>query len=118
MKNVLRVMIAADAASQMQTTADSLSSIVDQTSQQATMVAPAAQQASANVQTVVSIARNAEQASTGTGTVTKNIEGVTNSARVGGGAAQDVLSAATTLSREAQQMRELVQDFLGKVRAA
>jgi methyl-accepting chemotaxis protein len=64
------------------------------------------------------IARNAEQASAGTGTVTKNIEGVTQSARVGGGAAKEVLSAATSLSREAQQMHGMVQEFLGKVRAA
>jgi methyl-accepting chemotaxis protein len=92
-----------------------ISGTIQDINQISTTVAAAVEEQGAATQ---AIARNAEQASTGTGTVSRNIEGVTNSARAGGGAAQDVLSAATTLSREAQQMRGLVQDFLGKVRAA
>jgi methyl-accepting chemotaxis protein len=92
-----------------------ISGTIQDINQISTTVAAAVEEQGAATQ---AIARNAEQASTGTGTVTKNIEGVTSSARIGGGAAQDVLSAATSLSREAQQMRGLVQDFLGKVRAA
>lgn len=64
------------------------------------------------------IARNAEQASVGTETVQQNIDGVNQSARTGGAAAEEMLSAATNLSREAQQMQGLVQGFLRKVRAA
>jgi methyl-accepting chemotaxis protein len=92
-----------------------ISATIQKISQISTAVASAVEEQGTATQ---AIARNAEQASAGTGTVTKNIEGVTRSARVGGGAADDVLSAATSLSHEAQQMRGLVQNFLGKVRAA
>jgi methyl-accepting chemotaxis protein len=92
-----------------------ISGTIQEISQISTTVASAVEEQGAATQ---DIARNAEQASAGTGTVSKNIEGVTQSARVGGDAAQDVLSAATSLSREARDMRGLVQDFLGKVRAA
>ncbi len=88
---------------------------IQEISQISTAVASAVEEQGAATQ---AIARNAEQASAGTGTVTKNIEGVTQSARVGGGAASDMLSAAASLSDEAQQMRGMVQEFLGKVRAA
>ena len=92
-----------------------ISATIQNISQISATVASAVEEQGAATQ---AIARNAEQASAGTGTVTKNIEGVTQSARVGGGAAKDVLSAATSLSHEAQQMRGMVQEFLGKVRAA
>ncbi len=92
-----------------------ISATIQNISQISATVASAVEEQGAATQ---AIARNAEQASAGTGTVTKNIEGVTQSARGGGGAAKDVLSAATSLSHEAQQMRGMVQDFLGKVRAA
>jgi len=92
-----------------------ISATIQNISQISATVASAVEEQGAATQ---AIARNAEQASAGTGTVTKNIEGVTQSARGGGGAAKDVLSAATSLSNEAQQMRGMVQDFLGKVRAA
>jgi methyl-accepting chemotaxis protein len=92
-----------------------ISTTIQDISQISTTVASAVEEQGAATQ---AIARNAEQASAGTGTVTKNIEGVTQSARVGGGAADEMLSAATSLSLEAQQMRGMVQDFLGKVRAA
>src|SRR6266702_3253247 len=88
---------------------------IQEISQISTTVASAVEEQGAATQ---AIARSAEQASAGTGTVTMNIEGVSQSARSGGGAAQEVLSAATSLSREAQAMRSLVQDFLGKVKAA
>jgi methyl-accepting chemotaxis protein len=92
-----------------------ISATIQNISQISATVASAVEEQGAATQ---AIARNAEQASAGTGTVTKNIEGVTQSARGGGGAARDVLSAATSLSHEAQQMRGMVQEFLGKVRAA
>jgi methyl-accepting chemotaxis protein len=92
-----------------------ISATIQEISQISTAVASAVEEQGTATK---AIARNAEQASAGTGTVTKNIEGVTQSARVGGGAADEVLSAATSLSREAEQMRGLVQDFLGRVRAA
>jgi methyl-accepting chemotaxis protein len=108
-------------ASVQQATAQAVDAItaiggtIQEISQISTTVASAVEEQGAATQ---AIARNAEQASAGTGTVTKNIEGVSQSARSGGGAAQEMLSAATSLSREADQMRSLVQDFLGKVKAA
>ncbi|MBR0782298.1 methyl-accepting chemotaxis protein [Bradyrhizobium iriomotense] len=108
-------------ASVQQATAQAVEAIsaiggtIQEISQISTTVASAVEEQGAATQ---AIARSAEQASAGTGTVTKNIEGVSQSARSGGGAAQEMLSAATSLSREADQMRSLVQDFLGKVKAA
>ncbi|MDR3436128.1 methyl-accepting chemotaxis protein [Telmatospirillum sp.] len=64
------------------------------------------------------IARNVEQAAIGTETVTANIEGVNLSVTETGHSAHDVLNASTRLLRESEQMRGLIQTFLGNVKAA
>ncbi|GAA0594395.1 methyl-accepting chemotaxis protein [Caenispirillum bisanense] len=64
------------------------------------------------------IARNTHAASTGTHEVTVNIAGVTQAAGEAGRAAGEVLDASGLLSRQADQLRHVVQDFLASVRAA
>jgi len=64
------------------------------------------------------IARNVQQAATGTQEVTKNITGVNEAAETTGHAANDVLNAATALSREAERLKESVRTFLADVKAA
>ncbi len=50
--------------------------------------------------------------------MTVNIAGVTQAADEAGRAAGEVLDASGLLSRQADQLRHVVQDFLGRVRAA
>ncbi len=64
------------------------------------------------------IARNVEQAAAGAQEVTSNIAGVTQAAGEAGSASEQVLSAAGELSRQASDMRGLVNRFLDDVRAA
>ncbi|PIU14690.1 MAG: methyl-accepting chemotaxis protein, partial [Methylobacterium sp. CG08_land_8_20_14_0_20_71_15] len=62
--------------------------------------------------------RNVSQAAAGTGEVTTNIAGVAGAAEETGAAASQVLSAASELSRQSEQLRGQVSHFLGGVRAA
>lgn len=64
------------------------------------------------------IARNVQQAAAGTGEVNTNITGVTQAAQETGSAASQVLSAAQELGRQAEDLREQVDGFLQKIRAA
>jgi len=64
------------------------------------------------------IARNVEEAAKGTQEVSSNIGGVTGAANGTGAAAGQVLTAARSLSGQSAEMRELVEDFLSKVKAA
>jgi methyl-accepting chemotaxis protein len=64
------------------------------------------------------IARNVQQTATATQEVTVNIEGVSQAATATGDAAGDVLSAASELSRQAEQLNGEVGSFLANVRAA
>jgi methyl-accepting chemotaxis protein len=64
------------------------------------------------------IARNVQQASQGTSEVSSHILGVTRAAGETGAAASQVLSSATDLSRQAEQLRTEVDKFLATVRAA
>jgi methyl-accepting chemotaxis protein len=64
------------------------------------------------------IARNVNEASVGTRQVTQNIGGVSEAAESTGHAANDVLGAATELSRHAETMKQAVQTFLEGVHAA
>jgi len=64
------------------------------------------------------IARNAQQASTGTRDVNHNITGVSAAAGETGTAAKNVLNASTTLSQEAVAMERQLADFLSQLRAA
>jgi methyl-accepting chemotaxis protein len=64
------------------------------------------------------IARNVQQAASGTQEVSANIGGVTDAAAETGTAAGQVLSSAQSLSREAISLKEIVASFLEGVRAA
>ncbi|PWC75131.1 HAMP domain-containing methyl-accepting chemotaxis protein [Azospirillum sp. TSH64] len=64
------------------------------------------------------IARNAQQASTGTRDVNHNITGVSAAAGETGTAAKNVLNASTTLSQEAVAMERQLAEFLSQLRAA
>jgi methyl-accepting chemotaxis protein len=64
------------------------------------------------------IARNVQQAAQGTQEVSSHIGGVTQSASETGAAAGQVLSSAQSLSKEAIQLKSMVDGFLSGVRAA
>ncbi len=62
--------------------------------------------------------RNVAQASAGTSEVTGNIAGVAQASEETGAAATQVLSAASELSRQSEQLGAEVARFLATVRAA
>ncbi|WP_247877290.1 MULTISPECIES: methyl-accepting chemotaxis protein [Azospirillum] len=64
------------------------------------------------------IAQNVNQAAEGTQEVMHHIAEVTNAATKTGGAADAVLDASRTLTRQAEHLRSEVQGFLNKVRTA
>jgi methyl-accepting chemotaxis protein len=64
------------------------------------------------------IARNVQQAAVGTSEVSSNIVGVKDAVIETGRVSKDVLSAAGSLSLQAEQLRDEVDRFLGSVRAA
>lgn len=64
------------------------------------------------------IARNIQRASSGTQHVTGNIAGVTQAASETGAAASQLLSSASSLSRQASELKTLVAHFLENVRTA
>ncbi|QPO13095.1 HAMP domain-containing protein [Thalassospira sp. A40-3] len=63
------------------------------------------------------ITRNVQEASVGTTEVTSNIVSVNEAAGSTGAAAEQVLSAASELSRESESLRHKVEAFLSAVRA-
>jgi len=64
------------------------------------------------------IARNAYQVSTGTAAVSSNIVAVKQAANDTGVASSQVLGAAGELSKQSEILRDQVDHFLGKIRAA
>jgi methyl-accepting chemotaxis protein len=64
------------------------------------------------------IARNVQQAAVGTNEVSANISGVTQAATQTGAASQRVLTAAGDLAGNGETLRQQVDAFIGKVRAA
>jgi methyl-accepting chemotaxis protein len=64
------------------------------------------------------IARNVQEAATGTAEVSSNISGVTEAATTTSAAAEQVLGAAGELSRQSELLRTKVETFLAEVRAA
>ena len=64
------------------------------------------------------IARNVEQAAVVTQDVTSNISPVNKAANDTGAAATQVLGAAQDLSRQSEDLKTIVQTFLGQMRAA
>ncbi|KQP29480.1 chemotaxis protein [Methylobacterium sp. Leaf102] len=64
------------------------------------------------------IARNVSEAAAGTGEVTRNVTGVAMAAEETGAAAAQVLSSASELSRQSEDLSAQVSHFLVTVRAA
>ena len=62
--------------------------------------------------------RNVGQAAQGTGEVTSNIAGVASAAAETGRAADQVLGAASELSRQSEHLSGEVDRFLSTIRAA
>ncbi len=81
----------------------------------ATTVAAAVEQQGAATQ---EIARNVAEAAKGTQEVSNNIAGVTEAASHTGAAASQVLSSVAGLSAQSEDLRQKVDTFIAKVRAA
>jgi methyl-accepting chemotaxis protein len=81
----------------------------------ATTVASAVEEQGAATQ---EISRNVQQAAKGTQEVSSNIAGVTQGASETGSAATQVLAASGELAKQAEMLREQVDAFVAKVRAA
>ncbi len=93
----------------------SIGKTIGEIDQIATTIAAAVEEQGAATQ---EIARNVEEAAKGTQEVSANIGGVTEAANSTGAGANQVLTAARTLSKQSGDMRELVQTFLTQVKAA
>lgn len=89
--------------------------VIEQISEIATAVASAVEEQNAATQ---EIARNVQQASTGTQEVSTHISGVRQAADNTGKSAGDVLSAAGSLTQQADLLRGEVDKFLSGLRAA
>ncbi|MEO3435411.1 methyl-accepting chemotaxis protein [Inquilinus sp. CAU 1745] len=81
----------------------------------ATTIASAVEEQGAATQ---EIARNVQQASSGTGEVLGHVTEASNAAAITGESAGEVLTAAESLARQAESMRTQVDQFVQKVRAA
>jgi len=81
----------------------------------ATSIAGAVEEQGAATQ---EITRNTQEAATRTRDVTENISGVTDEANATGAAADGVRTAAESLGQQADRLRNQVNDFLTKIRAA
>ena len=81
----------------------------------ATTIASAVEEQGAATQ---EIARNVQQASAGTAEVSSNIGGVTQAATDTGAAASQVLGASGELSKQSETLRQQVDGFLARIRAA
>jgi len=62
--------------------------------------------------------RNAQEASSGTDMVSKNVAGVSDPTAITGTAVSQLMSAASELSQQSETLKEEVQSFLGNIRAA
>nr|WP_240492909.1 methyl-accepting chemotaxis protein [Candidatus Terasakiella magnetica] len=80
----------------------------------ATIASAVEEQSSATLE----IARNIDEASQGTTAVTSNISDVSNAANETGNASQEVLQAARTLGVHSDQLKNEIEQFISKVKAA
>jgi methyl-accepting chemotaxis protein len=94
---------------------EGISGTIDTLSKIATTIASAIEEQGA---ATAEISRNVQQAAGGTKTVSENIGGVAQTADRTGGAAGQVLEAATRLSEQSDALRRQVDRFLSEVKAA
>lgn len=81
----------------------------------ASLIAEAVAQQNAATQ---EIARNVQQAASGTGLVSDSTARVSDAARASGDAAGDVLAVAKDMTRQAEALRVVVGRFVARIRAA
>ncbi|CAA6603083.1 Methyl-accepting chemotaxis protein [Rhodospirillaceae bacterium LM-1] len=93
----------------------SITKVISQVNEISTAIASAVEEQGAATQ---EIARNAQQASGATTEVSSHINGVTGGATETGKAASHVLEAAGALTRQADLLRQEVDEFLAGVKAA
>ena len=93
----------------------SIGRTISEISEIATTIASAVEEQGAATQ---EIARNVQQAAKGTQDVSTNIGSVTQAAGETGAAATQVLGASDELAKQAEMLRQQVNSFLEKVRAA
>jgi len=92
-----------------------ISGVIQQIDEITTTIAAAVEEQAAATR---EIARNVAEASRGTSDVTSNIVEVKGGASETGTASRDVLTASEELSRHAERMREVVQNFIAGIKAA
>jgi methyl-accepting chemotaxis protein len=97
------------------TAIDSITQIIQTLDSVSSTIASSVEEQGAATQ---EIARNVQEASNGTDEVTRSIGTVSTVAQETGASARDVLIASEEVSRQADQLRGVVNAFLGKVRAA
>jgi methyl-accepting chemotaxis protein len=92
-----------------------IAKVIGTIEESSTIIASAVEE---QIATTSEIARNVQQAATGTREVSSNIAGVSQAAESAGAAASQVLGAASELARQADTLRGEVRRFLEGVRAA
>ncbi|HVI87906.1 MAG TPA: methyl-accepting chemotaxis protein [Dongiaceae bacterium] len=93
----------------------SIGTTISEINEIATTIASAVEEQGAATQ---EIARNVQQAAAGTQEVTTNIAGVSQAASMTGAAAEQVLGAASELSKQSDTLRRKVETFLSAIKAA
>jgi methyl-accepting chemotaxis protein len=93
----------------------SISNTIGEINEVTTAIASAVEQQGAATR---EIARNIQHAAGGTSEVSSNIVGVSTASAEAGAAANEVLSASSALSREAEVLRSEIDVFLSSIRAA
>jgi methyl-accepting chemotaxis protein len=104
-----------DATGEAVTAIGHIGATIHEISQIAAAIVTAVEQQNA---ATAEIARNVQQASIGTMEVSSNIAGVSDAAGRTGGAASEVLDAATSLTRQADALRRSIDLFLSEIKAA
>lgn len=94
---------------------DKIRSTVAKMNEISTSIASAMEEQNAATQ---EISRNVQEAATGTGEVSSNITHVTEASANTGASAEQVLTAANDLSKQAETMTKEVETFLSGIRAA
>jgi len=94
---------------------DHISTVIRQIDEITTAIAAAVEEQSSATR---EIARNVAEASRGTTDVTSNIVQVKGGASETGTASRDVLTSAEELSKHAERMRDVVQNFIAGIKAA
>ncbi len=92
-----------------------ISTVIDEINGIAAAIAAAVEQQGSATQ---EIARNVQQAAAGTQEVTRNIASVKESSSASGAAANEVLTAASGLSQQAEGLTAAVGSFIAQVKAA